>query len=114
MAQRLARKNCPHCITEEPVDPLVRKALSVPKHEVFYHGTGCEHCNNTGFRGRVAIYELLKITDTVRKCILEKKTTLQIRDAALEEGMVPLTENALTSARNKTISLAEAYRIRIQ
>ena len=114
MAQRLARKNCPHCITEEPVDPLVRKTLDVPEHEVFYHGTGCEHCNNTGFRGRIAVYELLKITDAIRKCILEKRTTLEIRDSALAEGMVPLTENAITAARNKTISLSEAYRIRLQ
>lgn len=114
LAQRLARRNCPHCIAIEPVDPLVRKSLGIPDDEVFYHGTGCEHCNKTGFSGRLAVYELLHVSDAVRQCILEKRSINEIHATALREGMTPLTENALQAARKHLISLAEVYRIRIQ
>jgi type IV pilus assembly protein PilB len=113
LAQRLVRKNCPHCLQPEPVDKLVRKSLSISEQEKFYKSVGCDHCNETGVAGRVAVYELLQLTENVRKKVHEDISADEIHQLALEEGMVPLTENALTRARAKEISLAEVYRVRL-
>lgn len=113
LAQRLVKRNCPHCLEREPVDSLIRHALDVSEDETFYHGTGCEHCNHTGVAGRMAVYELLEISDSLRRLIHADITSNDIHDHALKEGMVPLTENALLRARAKEISLAEVYRVRL-
>lgn len=113
LAQRLVKRNCPHCLEPEPVDSLIRHALDVSEDETFYHGTGCEHCNHTGVSGRMAVYELLEISDSLRRLIHADITSNDIHEHALQEGMVPLTENALLRARAKEISLAEVYRVRL-
>lgn len=113
LAQRLVKRNCPHCLELEPVDSLIRHALDVSEDETFYHGTGCEHCNHTGVSGRMAVYELLEISDSLRRLIHADITSNDIHEHALQEGMVPLTENALLRARAKEISLAEVYRVRL-
>ncbi len=113
LAQRLVKRNCRHCIKPEPIEPLVRHALEVSDDEIFYRSSGCEHCNHTGVAGRIAVYELLEITDSLRKLIHADITSSEIHDHALEEGMVPLTDNAMARARAKDISLAEVYRVRL-
>mgnify|MGYP005853752827 CR=1 FL=1 len=113
LAQRLVKLNCQHCIKPESVDPLVRHALGVSDEETFYRGTGCEHCNQTGVAGRIAVYELLQITDSLRKLIHADITSGEIHDHAIQNGMVPLTDNAMTRARARDISLAEVYRVRL-
>ncbi len=113
LAQRLVKKNCPHCLEQEPVDQQVRKALEVSELEKFYKSTGCDNCNHTGIAGRFAVYELLRITETIRKKVHEDIAADEIHDLAIKEGMVALTENALLRARAKEISLAEVYRVRL-
>lgn len=113
LAQRLVKRNCPHCMKTEPVDALIRRALRVSEKEPFYHSTGCDHCNHTGVSGRIAVYELLQITDTLRKRINADITATEIHEIALKEGMVALTDNAMERARAKEISLAEVYRVRL-
>ncbi len=114
LAQRLVRLNCTHCLEQEPLDKNERKFLGVPEDEVFYHGKGCEKCNNTGFKGRKAVYELLVMTPAMREIIRVDIPVDEIRDKGLKEGMVPLTQNALALARAKLISLAEVYRVRLE
>lgn len=113
LAQRLVRKNCPHCLTAEPVDPLIRHALGVSEKEPFFYSTGCEHCDGTGLAGRMAVYELLEITDGLRQSIHADITANEIHDLAVKEGMVQLTQNAMERARSREISLAEVYRVRL-
>lgn len=113
LAQRLVKRNCPHCLKPEPVDPLIRHALEVSEEEKFYQSTGCEHCNHTGVAGRMAVYEMLEVSDSLRKLIHVDITSSEIHDHAIKEGMVPLTNNALARARAKEISLAEVYRVRL-
>lgn len=113
LAQRLVKRNCPHCLKPEPVDALIRKALQVSEKEPFYHSTGCGHCNHTGVLGRIAVYELLEISDVLRKRINADITATEINELALKEGMVALTDNAMERARAKEISLAEVYRVRL-
>ncbi|MCX4187815.1 GspE/PulE family protein [Methylophaga sp. OBS4] len=113
LAQRLVKENCPHCLQLEPVDPLIRKILEVSDKEMFYRSTGCDHCNDTGVVGRIAVYELLQVSDTIRKHIHAETSSVDIHDEAVKAGMVPLTDNAMVRARAKQISLAEVYRVRL-
>lgn len=113
LAQRLVRRNCPYCLKPEPVDAMIRKALRVSETDPFYHSTGCEHCNHTGVAGRIAVYELLAITELLRKHIHADTSTSEIHQLALREGMVALTDNAMERARAREISLAEVYRVRL-
>ncbi|WP_197479755.1 GspE/PulE family protein, partial [Oleiphilus sp. HI0132] len=66
LAQRLVKRNCPHCLEEEQVSPIVRKALGLSEDEVFYQGAGCDNCHMTGHKGRVAVYELLTLSPDIR------------------------------------------------
>jgi len=114
LAQRLVRCNCPHCMTEEKVDPDLKRLLGVDEKEVFYVGSGCEECNHTGYKGRMAVYELLPITDSIRTIITEGVSADDLHKAAVKNGMVPLTEQALSQARLKKTSFAEVYRVRLE
>lgn len=113
LAQRLVKRNCQHCLQEEPVDPLIRHALNVSDSEKFYRGSGCDHCNHTGVAGRMAVYELLEVSESLRKLIHVDITSGEIHDHAIREGMVSLTDNAMARARSREISLAEVYRVRL-
>ncbi|WP_297527342.1 GspE/PulE family protein [Thiohalobacter sp.] len=114
LAQRLVRLNCPHCIELEPVDTSVRRCLGVGEDEVFHRGQGCEACNHTGFHGRMAVYELLRVTPAMRDIITADVSADAIRQQAMRDGMVPLTQNALRLAREQKTSLAEVYRVRLE
>jgi len=114
LAQRLVRLNCTHCLEVEEVEPHVYKSLKVTQKEKFYRGTGCEHCHNTGYSGRMAVYELLPVSVALRKLIKPGVTADVIESFAIKEGMTPLTTYALNAARKKKISLSEVYRVRLE
>jgi type IV pilus assembly protein PilB len=111
LAQRLVRKNCVHCMEVETVDPLVRQRLRVSDSETFYKGRGCEHCNHTGFHGRLAVYELLTVDEALREQFIPGISSADLRAIAIEGGMVPLASNGITQARQRNTSLAEVYRV---
>ncbi len=101
LGQRLVRTICTHCKTAyEPDDELLEK-LALTREDVagrpFYYGTGCQHCNDTGYHGRKGIYEYLRVTDPVRQLIDERKPTLLIREQAIREGMRPLRDDGIRS-----------------
>ena len=89
LAQRLVRKICKTC--REPYQPeeMLRRSLSnageIGPETTFYHGRGCDDCQNTGLRGRIGIYELLRVTDVLRELIAERPTTEQILKAAPDD-----------------------------
>jgi len=112
IAQRLVRRNCPHCLQEERVDPYIRTTLNANRNEVFYRGAGCAECNNLGYRGRMATYELLVATPRIRDLIMRNASSDEIFEQALVDGMLPLTEHALHLARERRTSLSEVYRVR--
>ena len=113
LAQRLVRTNCVHCLEEEQVDATVYQALNIRPDEKFYKGKGCEKCRNTGYKGRMAVYELLAMAPELRKMVSQGVGADFIEAKAIEEGMVPLTQNALKAAREQKTSLAEVYRVRL-
>ncbi len=114
LAQRLVRRNCPHCLVEEEVSAHVRSTLGLSRDEPFYVGSGCEHCRNLGFAGRVAAYELLEVTPALRALIEPSVSAQSIEQQAIHDGMRPLTQSALQLARDKLIPLNEVYRVRLE
>jgi len=114
LAQRLVRRNCPHCLEEEIVSDSVRQALGLSADETFYKGQGCDKCNNLGFSGRVAAYELLEVTPALRAMIEPAVSAQKVEQQAIDDGMRPLTQSALQLAREKLIALSEVYRVRLE
>lgn len=113
LAQRLVKLNCQHCIAEEPVNHVIRRSLGISEDEVFYQGRGCDECDGTGYKGRMAVYELLSINRELRVLIERTTSTDDILQCAVNNGMTNLTENALVRAREKLIPLEEVYRVRL-
>ncbi len=99
LAQRLVRKICPACkervtFAEEALEES-KIPLDLARRAELYEGRGCLDCNGTGFRGRMAIAELLELSDHVRELILARRPSSEIKKAAREEGMETLRESAV-------------------
>ena len=112
ISQRLVRLTCEHCREVEVVDPHVRETLGVGPDEVFQSGAGCSHCEGLGVHRRRAVYELMVMSPQLRSLIVPGAEADRIHQAAIEEGMVPITQAAIALARSGAISLAEAWRVR--
>jgi type IV pilus assembly protein PilB len=110
LAQRLVRKNCPHCRIPELIDPLLRENLGLNATEKFMKGAGCESCRFTGFAGRMAIYELMVMTDLIRSRVDAGVASDEFRKLAIESGMIALPVNGVEQARTGHVSIAEIYR----
>lgn len=113
LAQRLVRRNCEHCKVAEQVTAEVREALGVGDAETFWRGSGCTECSGSGYRGRVAVYELLEMSPELRNLVLAGVGHDQLEARAVEEGMVRLTVQALALARTGAIALGEVFRARL-
>jgi len=101
LGQRLVRKVCKNCRTPfEPTETQL-SLLNLSPHDLgdkmFYYGRGCSTCNDTGYKGRKGIYELLVISDVIRTLINERAPTIVVRQKAVELGMVTLREDGLHS-----------------
>jgi type IV pilus assembly protein PilB len=101
LAQRLVRTICKKCRTPfEPTESQL-SMLNLSPHDigdkVFYYGRGCAKCNDTGYRGRKGIFEVLVVTEPTRLLINERAPTVVLRQKAIELGMVPLREDGLRS-----------------
>lgn len=117
LAQRLVRINCPHC--RRPYRPdaalMADSGISVDELEVpgfdFQKGTGCHECRGTGYKGRRAIAELLRLTDELRELIVVGTALHQLREAAARAGMLKLRDAALAMVRNGESTLEEINRV---
>src|SRR5207253_7267833 len=101
LAQRLVRRLCPQCKVEAPVSPAVRQRVELlsgrPITGTFFHGTGCEECRGTGYRGRVGIFELLAIGTELRELILQKRSNAELKLSA-QKTMLTMHQDALQKA----------------
>ena len=115
LAQRLVRKICAHCREKQEVTPeMLREAGLDPvamKDQVFYQGRGCLDCDGTGFHGRMAIAELLDLSDRIRGLILERRPAAEIKKAAREEGMIFLRDSALSKVFEGWTTLKEINKV---
>jgi type IV pilus assembly protein PilB len=113
-AQRLARRVCQECKTEEEVTPQVLIDAGFTPEEAktvkVYKGAGCSTCNNKGYKGRVGLYEVLEITDELRELILVGASALELRKKAIEQGMISLRRSGLIKVMNGQSTLEEVMR----
>ncbi|MBV8516636.1 MAG: Flp pilus assembly complex ATPase component TadA, partial [Acidobacteria bacterium] len=113
-AQRLTRRICSLC--KEPVDmtPQALLNLGYKKEEVgtftVYKGRGCEKCNNTGYKGRVALIEVMQIDDDIRDLILSGGTAIDIKRRAMENGMITLRRSGLFKIKEGVTTVEEVVR----
>jgi type IV pilus assembly protein PilB len=94
IAQRLARRICKHCKKQVEVDDTMLGFFGYTKENAppFFKGQGCDKCSGNGYRGRVALYEVLMMNDELKRCVASGATTDIIRDVALKAGMKTLKE----------------------
>lgn len=115
LAQRLVRQLCPHCKRRyQPADQeLIDSGINPDKYRngIFYESVGCPECNQTGYRGRTAIHELLDVTDPIRELILARRPGSEVRRAARQEGLNSLRESALKKVFSGVTTLREINRV---
>jgi type II secretory ATPase GspE/PulE/Tfp pilus assembly ATPase PilB-like protein len=115
LAQRLVRKICPHCRGEFVPTPKLLEESGLSPADLggvtLYEGRGCLECNGTGFFGRMAITELLDLSDRIRGLILDRRPAAEIKKAAREEGMTFLRESALAKVVAGETTLREINKV---
>jgi type IV pilus assembly protein PilB len=115
VAQRLVRRLCVHCRRQYTPPPDTLRALNVTDADAaalpFYKSVGCDHCNHTGYRGRIGIYEVMHITNKLRRLISSRAPEDQLREEALASGMVSLGEDALAKVKSGITTPEELIRV---
>ena len=115
IAQRLVRRLCPHCRQQYTPTADTLRSLDLLETDaspvVFYKAVGCDECDHTGYRGRIGIYEVMTITDTLRRLIASRATEEQIREAAISGGMILLGEDGLSKVKSGVTTPEELLRV---
>jgi len=124
IGQRLARRICTHCKTEDPSTPeKIKKAqeilnsiqnndIKIPKNLKFFKGAGCEECKHLGYKGRVGLYETIAVTPAIQKLIQSKEATdYDIEQEAIKEGTVTIAQDGILKALAGETSLDEVFRV---
>jgi len=115
VAQRLARRICEGCKEIVPISPDILVGIGVSpteaKHIEIYHGKGCSKCSGTGYKGRVALYECMTISDQIKEFILNGASTAEVKRQAIKEGMITLRGSGLTFLKEGVTTLEEVLRV---
>jgi type IV pilus assembly protein PilB len=115
VAQRLVRRLCPNCRRQYTPPPDTLRSLNIAESDAasipFYKSVGCDQCNHTGYRGRIGIYESMKVTDKLRRLIASRASEDQVREAALAGGMISLGEDGLAKVKSGVTTPEELLRV---
>jgi type IV pilus assembly protein PilB len=113
IAQRLVRKLCNECKTSYEATYSEKEALNINENEnlTIHKAEGCKHCNNTGYKGRIAVYEIMKITKELRELISNNENTSKLKHEAINSGMVTLRQNCVRLVKNGITSVEEMLRV---
>jgi type II secretory ATPase GspE/PulE/Tfp pilus assembly ATPase PilB-like protein len=113
ISQRMVRRICTNCRT--PYQPSEEELTAY--HEemrennvTFYHGTGCDYCTNTGFRGRIGIFEFMIMSDPIRKLLRNLSEASEIRAQAVAEGMITMRQDGMQKVKQGITSISEVMR----
>ncbi len=115
VGQRLARRLCPHC--REPFTPppaLVEELQLENSADQFFRSRGCDHCKQTGYRGRIAFFEVLRMSSAIRELVVARAHTEIIARQAVEEGFLPLRAVGLQHARAGETTIEEVLRVTME
>ncbi len=115
VAQRLVRRLCVHCRRQYTPPADVLRSLNIAEADAaaipFYKSVGCDQCNHTGYRGRIGIYEVMRVTDKLRRLIAVRSTEDQLRDTAIAGGMITLGEDGLAKVKSGITTPEELLRV---
>jgi len=111
VAQRLVRRICATCRTEVQTAPALRSLFRAGGPQTFFRGSGCRDCRGTGFRGRIGIFEMLRMNDEIDTLILERATDVKLFDAARRGGLTSLREECLALVARGETTLEEVLRV---
>jgi type IV pilus assembly protein PilB len=113
VAQRLARTLCTSCKQRAiiPVQTLRQSGFHIGVDLEAYEPVGCGRCGNTGYKGRIGLYEVMPITDEIRTLILDRRSADEIADIACREGMRRLRDDGLEKVKLGLTSIAEVTRV---
>jgi type II secretory ATPase GspE/PulE/Tfp pilus assembly ATPase PilB-like protein len=113
ISQRLVRRACPKCKevqTASVADQLVYKQVTGKEKTEFYYGKGCSHCSNTGFRGRIGVFELMLVTDTIKSMLARGAGSVEIKQQAVKDGMLFMRHHGMSLAREGMTTPGEVAR----
>jgi type IV pilus assembly protein PilB len=114
-AQRLVRRVCTNCRVAQdiPAEALMELGLAEDKvrDAAVYHGVGCRQCSGSGYKGRIAVYELLPVTDDLEQCILQGSSSAELKKEAMRLGMRTLRDSALDKMLRGQTSFEEVKRV---
>jgi type IV pilus assembly protein PilB len=110
IAQRLARRLCTHCRRPKHVAGQHVGAPDLREVEI-YEAVGCHHCRESGYRGRLGVYEVMMVTDEIRELIVANAPALQLARVAVAQGMTSLIDDGLAKVRAGVTTLAEISRV---
>ena len=114
IAQRLCRKICENCKEERPVPSEILQAVRNEmklKKAVFYKGRGCPICNQTGYKGRIGIFEVLGVSEAIKKLIGQRASADAIQKQAIKEGMLTLKQDGILKALDGITTIEEVWRV---
>ena len=112
MAQRLVRRICPNCKEEmKNVPENIYEKLNISTDKKIYHGKGCEKCDRSGYKGRTAIFEILPITRDIKELIVKDASDIEIRDAAVKNGLVTLRQAAVNKLLEGVTTIEEVMSV---
>jgi type II secretory ATPase GspE/PulE/Tfp pilus assembly ATPase PilB-like protein len=116
LSQRLARKICNYCRETYPAPPAYIPLLQEinhahPETAHFYRSHGCDKCNNTGYKGRIGLYEVLEVSPVIEELIVKNAPAAEIERQAIAEGMITLRKDAIFKAVTGDITIEEALRV---
>ena len=115
LAQRLVRVICDRCNQPLKYPPEVMQQAGITDEMLagatLMKGEGCNHCNRSGYRGRIAVYEIMRLTPSIRELIFQNASTAKIRSLAIEQGMTTLYQDGLLKVLEGITTLEEVYRI---
>lgn len=114
VAQRLVRRLCPKCRTRHNLSPEALKDIGFTEEEAakvkVYKPVGCGECHNTGYRGRIGLFEVIEITDDIKDLILSRAQSKDIKRKAMENGMITLRRSGLIKIKDGITSVEEVLR----
>jgi type II secretory ATPase GspE/PulE/Tfp pilus assembly ATPase PilB-like protein len=114
IAQRLVRTICRECAEEVDYPPDYLAEIGFPVRELgtrFLRGAGCEHCRQTGYQGRAAIYEICVVTEPLRKLIMQKRDGGELKQCAISEGMITLRHDGWRRVAQGRTTIEEVVRV---
>jgi type IV pilus assembly protein PilB len=114
LAQRLARKICTECKEPIQVNPKLLLGLGVPREEIngfnVYKGKGCTLCSNTGYKGRIGLYEVMPLWDDLKELVLSRASTIEIKKEAIRSGMKTLRMAGISKINEGMTTIEEILR----